>query len=110
MVQIREVRALIGLAARRDIEPRDAMLLFALVGHTDTYSGRVRVTAVALAEELQTRDSEVRAGLARLKRHDMVRQIKDRNTGERYYRLNPYLFQTTKGPLLGLAIKEWQEA
>lgn len=111
MLQITDLEKTIELIGQRDLLPRDGSVLLALMAHTDTFSGRIRVTATRLAGDLQLQDSDIRSSLARLKRCHLLRQIRDRNTGERYYRLNPWMVQSSsKGGLLAVAMKEFEEA
>lgn len=110
MVQITDLTRMLQLAGNRQLHLMDGMLFLALMSHTHTYSGRVLVTVSRLAKDLQIRESDARAGVARLIKHHMVRRVKDPDTGEKYYRLNPWMVQTSKGSLQGLAQKEFMEA
>lgn len=102
---------LIKLIARRDLELRDAAVVLALALYTDTFSGRILVTPQRLADDLGVRETDVRASLSRLKRHDMLRFVKNINTGERYYRLNPWMVRSSgKESLLLLAQQEFDQA
>ena len=112
MVKIKDLQRMIDLAATRDLELRDGMLMLALISHTHTYSGRVLVTVHRLAADLQMNESDVRSGVARLIKHHLLRRVKDRDTGEIYYRLNPWCVSTTRdgSALEGLAQREFMEA
>lgn len=111
MLELKETERVTELVAERKLELRDVAVIWALLGHTSSYSGRIQVTAAGIAHDLQVNDSEIRASLARLKKQDLLRLIKDRNTGERYYRLNPWMVSTnSKNSLFGLACKEFGEA
>ena len=96
--------------AERKLQLRDAALYLALMAHTDTYSGRIYVTADQLAEDLNCTPSEARAGIGRLKRVHQLRLIVEPGTGRRYYLLNPWVVQSGKPPAIGLAMKQFQEA
>lgn len=110
MVQIKDVERMRKLIGERKLELRDAATVWTLLSYLDTYSGRIRVTAVRIAEDLQCQPTDVRASISRLKKQHLLRQVRDRNTGEHYYRLNPWMVQTANGSLLGVAMKEFQEA
>ena len=112
MVKIKDLQRMLELTATRDLQLRDGTLLLALISHTHTFSGRVQVTSRRLALDLGMTESDIRAGLARLIKHHMVRRVRNENTGELYYRLNPWTVSTTRdgSALEGLAQKEFMEA
>lgn len=110
MVQIRDMSRAVELIGERKLHLMDAALMMALITHTHTYSGRVLVTTKKLAQQLHLNESDARAGIARLIKHHQLRRVKDPDTGEVYYRLNPWMVQTSKGSLQGLAQKEFIEA
>jgi hypothetical protein len=112
MLQLNDggVAQVVRLAGERKIELRDSVLLLALMAHTDTMTGRIHVTSQRLAEDTGSTDSEMRAGIARLKRHHLLRLIKDRDTGSRYYLLNPWVVCSGKDRAVGLAKREFMEA
>ncbi len=111
MVQLTDIDRLMELFASRELMHRDASVIFALISGTDTYSGKVRLTANALANQLQITPNEARAAIARLKKQHLVRHIKDPKTGEAYYRLNPWMVRSTGSVALQtLAMREFEEA
>ena len=110
MVHLKDTERLMDLCAQRVLEPRDGMLLWCLLSFADHTTGRIRVSATGLADRMQTNPSEVRAGLARLKKQHLLRQIKTPGTGERYYRVNPWMVSCGKPQSIGLAMKEFEEA
>lgn len=102
---------LIRLIARRDLELRDAAVVLAMALYTDTFSGRILVTPQRLADDLGVRETDARASLSRLKRHNLLRFVKNANTGERYYRLNPWMVRSSgKETLLLQAQLEYDQA
>lgn len=111
MVTLEDMERLTALVCNRQLHLMDMATFTALLGHTCTYSGRIAVTAVRLAEQLGVRECDMRKSLARLKKQNVLRLIRDRNTGERYYRLNPAIVQTCgKKGLQAMAAKEFAEA
>ena len=100
----------VQLIGERKLQPRDAALLLALMSHTDTMTGRIRVTSQRLSEQLGVQDSEVRAGIGRLKKQHQLRLIRNVETGERYYLLNPWVVRSGKDRAVGLVMKEFTEA
>jgi hypothetical protein len=111
MLELKETNRVRDLVGRRDLELRDVAVIWTLMSYTSSYSGRIQVSAARIAQDLQIRESDARASLSRLKKHLVLRQIKDRDTGERYYRLNPWMVLTNSGgSLFGLACREFGEA
>jgi hypothetical protein len=110
MVHLKDTERLMDLYAQRALEPRDGMLLWCLLSFADHTTGRIRASANGLADRMQSNPAEVRAGLARLKKQHLLRQIKSATSGERYYRVNPWMVTCGKPQAIGLAMKEFQEA
>lgn len=111
MLELKETQRVKELVGQRVLQLRDVAVIWTLLSHTSSYSGRIKVTAAKVAGELQVTENEVRACFARLKKNHLLRQIKDPDTGERYYRLNPWMVSTNSGgSLFGLACKEFGEA
>lgn len=110
MLQLRDLDRIVQLLGERQLKPRDAGVVLALMCHTETYSGRIFATAAQVAEDLQITESEARAAIARLKREHLLRQVSDRRAGRRYYLLNPWIVQSGKPQAIGMAMKEFQEA
>ncbi|MEY3930952.1 MAG: hypothetical protein RLZZ516_2662 [Cyanobacteriota bacterium] len=105
------LEGLIELIGRRDIELRDAAVVLALMLYTDTFSGRILVTSARLSKDLGMQDADVRASLSRLKRHNLLRFVKNQNTGERYFRLNPLMVRSSgKESLIAQAQLEYDQA
>lgn len=110
MLQMNDLTRLIGLLADRQLQPRDAGVVLALMACTDSFTGRIHTTAFHLAELLKTNESEVRSALGRLKKQHLLRLIKEPKTGHRYYLLNPWLVQSGNQKAIGLAMKTFREA
>ena len=88
---LKDVERFIALTASRELRPRDSAVLFALIARSDWSTGRIHATSEMLAQDLQTRDADVRSSLARLKKQHFVRWIKDK-TGM-FYAINPYVVE-----------------
>ena len=110
MLQDTALPSLVRRISERKLLARDAAIYLALMAHTDTMTGRIFVTADQLAEDLACKPSEVRAGIARLKREHELRQIVEKGTGKKYYLLNPWSVQSGKPPAIGLAMKQFADA
>lgn len=98
------------LIHQRDLQLRDSSLLLALMSHTDTVTGRIKVMSQVLADDLGVQDADIRAGISRLKKNHLLRLVRNRYTGERYYLLNPWVVRSGKDQAVGLAMREFQEA
>ena len=91
MVHQRDLESAISLVATRKLELRDMAVFMALMAHMNWRSGRVPITAKALAERLSIKLPVCVSSLTRLKREPLVARVVDRNTGDNYYLLNPYV-------------------
>lgn len=91
MVHQRDLESAISLVATRKLELRDMAVFMALMAHMNWRSGRVPITAKALAERLSIKLPVCVSSLTRLKREMLVARVVDRNTGDNYYLLNPYV-------------------
>lgn len=91
MVHQRDLESAISLVATRKLELRDMAVFMALMAHMNWRSGRVPITAKALAERLGIKLPVCVSSLTRLKKEMMVARVVDRNSGDNYYLLNPYV-------------------
>ena len=91
MVHQRDLESAISLVATRKLELRDMAVFMGLMAHMNWRSGRVPITAKALAERLGIKLPVCVSSLARLKKEMMVARVVDRNSGDNYYLLNPYV-------------------
>lgn len=111
MLQLEQLQRLIELFSAGILKPGDAVALLALLSHTDTFSGKIHVMPSRLADDVQVNPKSMITSLSRLKKAGVLRLVKCRETGERYYRINPLLICTSgKSGLFGLAMMEFTEA
>jgi len=110
MLQLKDLESVIASLGRRVLQPRDAGVLLALMAHTDTYTGRIYVTADQIAEDLQANPSEIRAALARLKKEHLLRLVLEKGTGRRFYLINPHVVQSGRPQAIGMAMQQFAEA
>jgi len=110
MVHLKDTERVMDLYSQRAIKPRDGMLLWCLLSFADPSTGRIWASADGLADRMGSNAAEIRAGIARLKKQHLLRQIKNSVTGERYYRINPWMVSCGKSQSIGLAMKEFEEA
>ena len=91
MVHQRDLESAISLVATRKLELRDMAVFMGLMAHMNWRSGRVPITAKALAERLGIKLPVCVSSLTRLKKEMLVARVVDRNSGDNYYLLNPYV-------------------
>jgi hypothetical protein len=91
MVHQRDLESAISLVAARKLELRDMAVFMGLMAHMNWRSGRVSITAKALAEQLGIKLPVCVSSLTRLKKEMLVARVVDRNSGDNYYLLNPYV-------------------
>ena len=97
-----EMERVVDLLGQRELQLRDAAVLYALEAYCSWRSGRIRVTAKKLAERLSMQEKHVISSLTRLKKLQLLGRAMDRHTGEWFYLFNPSLVtvgttQTQKG-------------
>ena len=91
MVHKRDLDSAISLVGTRQLELRDMAVFMGLMAHINWRSGRVPITAKALAERLGIKLPVCVSSLTRLKKEMLVARVVDRNSGDNYYLLNPYV-------------------
>lgn len=74
-----------------EVKPADAMVLLAIMRHTNWRTGKAPVTIAALALSMGQTRPHVSYAIARLKRQSLVATGVDRRSRERFLMLNPYL-------------------
>jgi predicted transcriptional regulator len=80
-----------------DLQPRDVAILLVLMTEMDTKTGRINLTASALARKCELSQSNVALSLSRLKKKLLVINRQDKNYGGYYMRINPDL-ASVNGP------------
>ncbi len=79
----------VDLVSQRRMNASDLHTLVALVGLMQHPTGRVEITAAALAERLERNPGNVRNSLARLRRLDLIARWRHPRSGRLYYLVNP---------------------
>lgn len=80
-----------------DLQPRDVAILLCLITEMDTKTGRINLTASALARKCEIKQSTVALSLSRLKKKLLVINRRDKVYGGYYMRVNPDL-ASVNGP------------
>ena len=79
------------LLQARQLLPRDITVLVMLMSHVNWRSGRARVTATFLAEEIGMQRTHVTSSIGRLRKEMLVARVREPASGDVYFLLNPYL-------------------
>ena len=79
------------MVAEGQLHPRDIGVLWFLQGKMNYRTGRVSVRADALAEMAGISAMQVRASLSRLQKALVIARYQDKESGHRYYIINPYI-------------------
>lgn len=85
-----DAETVFAAVARKDLQPMDFAVLWALMHHMDRL-GRVRITTSGLAELLGFSVSACSRSLTRLRRQTLLAKVYDRKTGDIYYLINPFV-------------------
>lgn len=88
--QAQDLEGLLDAVARRDLQHRDISVLLALISLMDRF-GKVRITAVALAERLQMNYQVCIQSLSRLRKVGALVRVYDRRAGASHFILNPWV-------------------
>ncbi|NBW77014.1 MAG: hypothetical protein EBR34_14630 [Sphingomonadaceae bacterium] len=88
--QAQDLEGLLAALARRDLQHRDISVLLAMISRMDR-TGKVRVTALALAEQLEMAHTVCIGSISRLRKHAVLVKVYDRQSGSHYFILNPYV-------------------
>ena len=88
--QAPDLEGLFEALARRDLQHRDMSVMLAMISRMDR-TGKVRVTALALSEQLGIHHNVCISAISRLRKHAVVVKVYDRQAGSHYFILNPYV-------------------
>jgi len=92
------------------LQPRDLALLLLLLGHMNWRSGRIRITAAALAEESGSKHTNVYLSLKRLQQELFLVRVWDRTSGDKYILINPRLVSVGSPSRRAQLFQEFEEA
>lgn len=110
MVHRQGQEALLSLLKERKLLPRDLAVVWALLPHLNWRSGRVKVTATYLANELAMRLPDVSNSLKRLRTNMVISRVYDELSGETYFLFNPWYISTGGSKRRGHAISQFKES
>ncbi len=110
MVHRQGQEALLSLLKERKLLPRDLAVVWALLPHLNWRSGRVKVTATFLANELAMRLPDVTNSLKRLRTNLVISKVYDELTGESYFLFNPWYISAGSSKRRGLVQQQFKES
>lgn len=93
----------------RTLMQRDFAVLFAMMSHCDTTTGRVKFMGKALAETFRVAPGNISTSISRLKKAKIVAAFTD-STGEKYYMINPYYFSVGRRQKWGHSLIRFMSA
>jgi hypothetical protein len=97
-----------AVAAKR-LQPRDSLVLFAVMAKVNWRSGRASVTTRALASSLGMKESNCCQSIRRLRDEGLLARGVDRDSGNAYFLLNPRLGWVGSTQRRGHLYKLWDE-
>lgn len=98
------------MAVAKDIEPRDLMVLLAIISMTNWKNGRCLATTAKIAELLPLSISQVGHSMRRLKKQNLIVPLKDAKDGFTYHLVDPYLIICGTGSKRGIILKNYHHA
>lgn len=110
MVFRRDLQSVLALTGQRRLELRDTAVLMGLIAYVDWRSGRSKVSAKFLAEQLGIQLTHCARSLTRLRNERLAVRIYDERTGETFFLLNPYLASVGGAKRRGHLYAQFSEA
>lgn len=93
-----------------EMNSRDLRILWVILGDLDPMTCRASISPGAIAKEMDTAGSYVRAGLARLKRLRVIATWRDARTGHSFFLVNPELVTIGGAQRRGYLIQLFRDA
>jgi hypothetical protein len=98
------------MAASKEIEPRDIMVLLAIISMTNWKNGRCLAATAKIADLLPLSISQVGHSMRRLKKQNLIVPLKDTKDGFTYHLVDPYLIICGTGSKRGIILKNYHQA
>jgi hypothetical protein len=105
-----ELEAVIDALRTRRLQLRDLATVMALMANTNWRSGRIRITATYLAQQMGVRLDDCVSSLSRLKKEMVAVRIREPKTGDTYFVLNPDVISVGSEERRQLLRRQFQEA
>ena len=110
MLHQEEFENVFGLISERRLELRDMAVYVGLISEMNWRTGRVRLTARALAKKLNVKDSVCVMSLGRLKKELLVVRVREKRSGDVYFLLNPHFASVGGVKRRGYLQSQFEEA
>jgi|TARA_R100001443_G_C3322035_1_gene170288 hypothetical protein len=110
MLHQEEFENVFGLISERRLELRDMAVYVGLISEMNWRTGRVRLTARALARKLNVKDSVCVMSLGRLKKELLVVRVREKRSGDVYFLLNPHFASVGGVKRRGYLQSQFEEA
>tara|TARA_B100000902_G_scaffold390002_1_gene438185 strand:- start:101 stop:475 length:375 start_codon:yes stop_codon:yes gene_type:complete len=110
MLHQEEFENVFGLISERRLELRDMAVYVGLISEMNWRTGRVRLTARALAKKLNIKDSVCVMSLGRLKKELLVVRVREKRSGDVYFLLNPHFASVGGVKRRGYLQNQFEEA
>ena len=110
MLHQEEFANVFGLISERRLELRDMAVYVGLISEMNWRTGRVRLTARALARKLNVKDSVCVMSLGRLKKELLVVRVREKRSGDVYFLLNPHFASVGGVKRRGYLQSQFEEA
>ena len=110
MLHQEEFENVFGLISERRLELRDMAVYVGLISEMNWRTGRVRLTARALARKLNIKDSVCVMSLGRLKKELLVVRVREKRSGDVYFLLNPHFASVGGVKRRGYLQSQFEEA
>ena len=105
-----EFENVFSMISERRLELRDMAVYVGLVSEMNWRTGRVSVTARALAKKLNIKDSVCVMSLGRLKRELLVVRVREKRSGNCYFLMNPHFASVGGVKRRGYLQSQFEEA
>ena len=110
MLHQEEFENVFGLISERRLELRDMAVYVGLISEMNWRTGRVKLTARALARKLNVKDSVCVMSLGRLKKELLVVRVREKRSGDVYFLLNPHFASVGGVKRRGYLQSQFEEA
>ena len=110
MLHQEEFENVFGLISERRLELRDMAVYVGLISEMNWRTGRVRLTARALARKVNVKDSVCVMSLGRLKKELLVVRVREKRSGDVYFLLNPHFASVGGVKRRGYLQSQFEEA
>lgn len=105
-----EFENVFGLISERRLELRDMAVYVGLISEMNWRTGKVKLTARALAKKLNIKDSVCVMSLGRLKKELLIVRVREKRSGDVYFLMNPHFASVGGVKRRGYLQSQFEEA